>query len=959
MRSIRFTVGVLAALALAMAPQIASAQSALVTGEILGTVFDPDAAVMPGTTISIANAETGFNRSTVTDASGFFRFSLVPTGTYDVRADLAGFKSEIKRGITVSLGSAVKIDFTLALTAVEEEIVVTADAPVVEVSNPSVASSVNDEQIANLPLEGRDFKDLAILVPGSVISDDSKQNNRGGLTMGARAIQNSFNIDGTNSQSSFFGEERGGTRPAFTFSQAAIKEFQVIKSSYNLQFTSTGGVINAITKSGTNSFHGEVFGYYSDDSMRGTDADGNEATSYERMQYGFALGGPIVRDKLHFFGSLDAQDYTTPYYADNWDTLSPAEVVQFNQITGLDYTNEIGQIDMTNDSTVFLIKADWQIVSNHLFAVRYNWHETEGLNGLYSNPFPSTFRSLNSTEGNNFDSLVGNLNSVLSDNAFNEAIIQYSAERRPRTPNTTLIPETAIYGYRATFGQKSYLPNKLDEDRLQIIDNFTYYMGNHTLKAGINFDFVHYDNVFLYYGNGYYTFSDWDDFFDADAGNYRQAFSASDGAIVFDVDYYSFYLQDEWRASPNLTLTYGLRYDLQDNPTPDMSNPGYPDTASIPDDTNNWSPRVGFAWDINGDGKSVLRGGAGYFYDNIPTLTLSNAMNDNGVRTLTLYQRCYAGDECPTYPDTWSGPGDLEGGGSPSIKVVSPDFQNPETKRVSLGYEREILRDFSLGADFIYYETKYLARSQDQNVTATDELTVDGLTMYDYGEAYPDFNEINQYTSDVPAEYTAIVLKARKRFSSNWAFDASYTWSDAKDSDSNERATTSYPFDQYDLSQSWGPSDFDHTHKFVLSGVWQLPYNFLISGIAYYRSGFPYTAYSEGWDSNGDGQDENEQALIQNSDGSYFRYERNTFRQPNYKKLDLRLSWTANFGRDFSLELIFDVFNVTNSDNWYTTNRALNDWEWDGSDYEMNDNFGELNGWGDPRTYQIGARFSF
>jgi hypothetical protein len=189
--------------------------------------------------------------------------------------------------------------------------------------------------------------------------------------------------------------------------------------------------------------------------------------------------------------------------------------------------------------------------------------------------------------------------------------------------------------------------------------------------------------------------------------------------------------------------------------------------------------------------------------------------------------------------------------------------------------------------------------------------------------------------------------------------NASYTWSEANDSGSNERSTTFYPFDQYDLGVSWGPANFDHTHKFVLSGAYQLPFNFLISGIAYIRSGFPYTAYSSGWDSNGDGADDNEQALIIEDDGSYFRYDRNTFRQPYYRKLDLRLSWTANFGRNLALELIFDVFNVTNEDNWYTSNTTLSEFDWDGSDYELRDDFGEPNRFGQPRSYQFGAKFTF
>ena len=271
MRNFRLILGVFAAVLLVVAPQMGWAQSNVASGKIFGTCADPDGAMMPGVIIQVNNQDTGFTRGTVSDANGFFRLDLLPSGTYDVRGDLSGFKSEIKRGIVVTLGSSIKVEFQLALSAVEEEIIVTAESPVIETTNPSVASDVSSRAIANLPLNGRDFTDFVVLTPGAIAQSDESQ-GRGGISIAARGIQNSFNIDGANDQSSFFGEERGGTRPPFTFSQSAIKEMQVIRNSYNLQFSAGGGIINAITKSGTNQFRGEVFGYYRDQSMTSTNA---------------------------------------------------------------------------------------------------------------------------------------------------------------------------------------------------------------------------------------------------------------------------------------------------------------------------------------------------------------------------------------------------------------------------------------------------------------------------------------------------------------------------------------------------------------------------------------------------------------------------------------------------------------------------------------------------------------
>ncbi len=955
MRKFVMTLGLVVAVAVLLAPHAVWAQSSGSTGQIIGTAMDADGGAMPGTTVIATNTETGFSRTAITDTAGFYRLDLLPVGTYDVKAALDGFRTEIQRGAHVGLGSSVRIDYVLAESAVAEEIVVTAEAPVIETTNPSVTATVGDHAIANLPLQGRDFTDFAILVPGTVAADPSQSGGRGGLNMGARGIQNSFNIDGSNSQSSFFGEERGGTRPPFTFSQAAIKEFQVIKSSYNLQFNASGGVLNAITKSGTNQFRGELFYYYRDDSFIETDALGFDSNAFDQKQYGFALGGPIVKDKLHFFVSYDSQRFVTPYFA-RFRDFPEDRTAEWEAMTGLTYDEETGEIKQTNDADVIMLKLDWQLSNNHLLTLRdnYSTQEGENLTSSYSN----TGRSNNGLEENSFNSFVASLNSVFSENAFNELIVQYANEERPRTANNTDSPEVGIYRFRASWGQNQFLPNFLNEDRLQIIDNFTYYMGDHTLKAGMNLDFVKFDDGFFRYGGGSYSFSEWDDFFNNEPYSYTQSFSDYDGAVDFNTDYYAFYVQDEWRTSPNFTLTYGLRYDLQAHDDPKETNPLYPDTGQIPDDTNNWAPRVGFAWDLAGDGKSVLRGGIGYFYDNTPTLLDANAMLANGVRVIRVSSRCEF-QACPTYPDRFGGLGDLDEV-TPDIFVYDRNFENPETMRMSLGYEREILTDFSMGVDLIYSETDKLQRKWDQNIgDATGELTPDGRPVYVpyyYHSNYEDFDQIMQYTSDAKAKYKAIVLKGRKRFSGGWMLDASYTWSEATDTDSNERSvssSSSFPEDQFNLNNDWGPSNFDVQHKFIMSGSYQLPLDMMVSGIIYIRSGFPYSAH-DGRDLNNDGYTRNERAVVETSPGVFFHYGRNTFRQPYYRNMDLRLSKIFRFGRDLELEIIAEAFNVTNEDNMYTDETQLID-----RYGNVDEDFGKLTQAGDPRGYQLGLKFRF
>jgi hypothetical protein len=267
-----------------------------------------------------------------------------------------------------------------------------------------------------------------------------------------------------------------------------------------------------------------------------------------------------------------------------------------------------------------------------------------------------------------------------------------------------------------------------------------------------------------------------------------------------------------------------------------------------------------------------------------------------------------------------------------------------------------VVRDLSLGIDVIYQETSKLERKQDQNLEANGGETLDGRPTYDRYTVQPDLGKIMQFTSDAEAEYTAVMITARKRFSNRWFIDASYTWSDAKDNDSNERSVSSsgdYPMQQDDLSYSWGPANFDIRNKFVLSAAYQLPYNFLISTIVSYRSGFPYTAL-DSRDNNGDSYDRNERAMYQDSQGNWILADRNSYRQPSNKRWDLRASWTANLSSRMSLEIILDVFNVTNEANWWTSRNTLVD-----DDGNFEDDFGELNNPGEPRNYQLGLKFRF
>lgn len=447
-----------------------------------------------------------------------------------------------------------------------------------------------------------------------------------------------------------------------------------------MQFgNASGGIINAITKSGTNNFKLEGWYYFRDESMMEDFKRPPAATvapqkgAFEQHQFGLAVGGPVIKDKLHYFVSYDGQRLDRPL-ALEFRNFPAGREADFEAKTGLSLSQEsFRTITQTNDDDVLLGKLDWQVSPSLLATFRHNYSNYEGQNATSSSI--TTGVSNNGLEKNKFNSSVLNLNAVLGANAFNELILQYAKEERPRMANTTAIPEVAISS-DAFFGRNNFLPNNLIEERTQIADNFSYYLEKHGIKAGFNVDLVSYDDYFFRYQGGRYFYRSWNDFFNNKPSQYIQSFSDYDGRVKFDTNYYSGYVQDEWKPSPHLTITAGVRYDFQDNPKPEETNPKFPNTGKIPNDKNNWAPRVGFAWDPFGEGKTVVRGGFGYFYDNTPTLLLANAMLTNGIRVVRVTLNCTSSQPCPTFPNTFPSLGSLPVS-TPDLFVFAPGYENP------------------------------------------------------------------------------------------------------------------------------------------------------------------------------------------------------------------------------------------------------------------------------------------
>jgi hypothetical protein len=983
----------------------AFAQTSSTSGEISGVVADSSGAALPGVTVIATNTETGLTRTVVSDESGAYTMGLLPPGTYDVTAELEGLGTATRRGVTVLLGTASNVRLSID-PQLAEQITVTAEAPVVDTTQADLTMAVTEAQIDNLPLLGRDFKDLVLLTPGAGEAFGGRVS-----VNGARGMQTDYNIDGAEANSDFFGEERGGTEAPFVFSQAAIREFQVIRSTYNAEYSrGVGGTMNAITKNGTNDIEAELFYFYRDQDWadeRSATLNGRQVSEFfearDSDQYGAAVGGPLVRDRLFFFVTGDFQDISEPLTSRDVRGTSlfqalPAEtrnafLARVDQLLGGALEDQF-QFDATQDQEVYLVRLDGNLGNSHHAFLRYNSAE-------YTN-FPSEgsadILSNNGTEFNQVESTVLQVNSVFGASLANEFTIQRGIEERPIFALENDLPETVIQDIDFTFGRSEFLPNRTDEDKWQAKNDLTWFFGNHQIKGGVEYLQTEIDNLFPREAGGQIFFSNVEDFLANRPNRIDQGFGPTGGLNAFDYEAYGLFLQNSQRIGERLTLDYGVRYDRQSIPEPVgniyTTHPEF--LTDFQDDSDNWAPRVGFAWDVEGDGRSVLRGGVGRFFNPLPSILYAGPLAEIAGLYNRIGLNCSTG-RCPEYPNILT-PEQFanEARTATNVTTVSPDLEAVETIRTSLAYERQLGTSYSVSLEGVYSQFENAQRLVNINV-APSGLTYGDLVVYDPrspNRPYTDLSVVRRHVSDAEGEYTSLTLGTRKLAvgDSRFSWLAHYTWSEAIDQDSNERSTsTSFSLDPFDPEVSEGRADYDIEHRFLASGTYELPWGIRLAGIFTWRTGTPYTQGIDVTGFNGlnglDSQGIETPVFVDRNGGvinltlangftpqqlSAFLaergarlQERNTERQPDYRNLDLRLSKAFDVG-PVELELIGEVFNALNEEIEFIT--ASNQVRFIGSQtngvwsFRENPDFGESNSFNNlsvPRQYQVAVRIRF
>ncbi len=917
----------------------ASAQSP--TGGILGTVLDPSGAPLPGATVTARNQKTGATRRAVTGAGGAFSIPLLPVGTYDVSIDMPGFTSQKRGNIAVGVGADVTLSVRLELASVQSSVAVTAEAPLLETTRSEQASAVGERSIQNLPTNGRNFIDFVLTTPG--VTKDPRQ---GDISFaGQRGTLNSLVIDGANNDNTFFGQALGRTgsgRAPYQFSQDAVKEFEVNRNAYSAEYGRAGGaVINVVTKSGTNDFHGSAFEFYRDKGLNANDyvnvVNGRPKGNYHYNQFGASLGGPVLRDQLFFFANYDGQRNT------NGNTVilntSGLNLSDPNTAAGLARLTPLASpYDRGQNQDVFLLKADWNAMPGGQVSVRYNGQRFTGKNNENGGTTQAEQHSGDSLV--NTDTVTASVTNAFTSSLFNELRGQYARDSEPGTANSA-DPEAIISdgSFSFTIGRNFFSPRETTITRYQVADAATLISGSHTFKAGFDWSRDLILNWFPGNFSGSYSFNSVANYNLGKSTSYTQAFPGAGTTGPYtnpDLSEVAAFLQDEWRPGTDLTVDLGVRYDRQGVAQPNVRNPDPQllaagiDTSHIPIDGNDVAARVGFAWTPKGQDRTVVRGGYGMFYGRTPSIMFGTAHSNNGINVQTL---TFTGASQPTYPNIFPS---IPSGvvlPKPTIFTFDPNFRSPLVHQASLGVEHAVTPDVSVGLSYLWVKGTHLQRSTDINVGSPGTTTyTDGsgntYTLVRYGPDRPfaNFNRVIQFQSTAESEYNGATLEIIKRFSHNWEARLAYTF--GKVIDTKPDATAVVPASSDDAKFASDPRNFladravgdaDQRHRAVLSAYWSLPYfrsaggweqavlgGWSLSGILTVASGQPYTPIvTPNTDLNNDGNNRNDIAP---------GFSRNTQTYPMFLSLDPRLTKDIPIG-PVNLQLIAEAFNIFNRSN--------------------------------------------
>ena len=911
-------------------PAATSAQTT--NGVISGIVSDAQGAVLPGVTVTLRNTETGLTRTAVTEADGRFRAGGLPPGPYSIRAELQGFGTVEITDVTVAVGSEAVRNLTMQVQGLQESVTVTAEAPVVDTTMTEVSGVITQEQMQLLPLPSRQPMTLALLMPGTNADAVRPRKANANIGAGAFTMGSALLVDGV------WNKEGNTGEPRQDFPQAAIREFKVYVSQSPAEYGWTaGGVVSFATKSGTNLFTGEAFEYFRDKSLNALNmfekAAGGEKPDYRRHQFGVALGGPVMQDRVHFFTAAEGTRETKFF------TVSTGRPDLYGKLEGTYPEPEY--------NAMFFGRGDVQVNASQTFFARYAWQNSDfdcelcgGRNAAFSDTGIQQKRY----------SFLPSHTWVISSRVLNEVRGQWTnyhfrqhppgvapQERLYDDSPARTAPLTQVFSFPSlVWGSNGnfYTTHRSREIR----DDLTISFGQHTLKTGgdyqdLSFEGDNRPNL------GTWTFRTDQPFDPTNLAAFVplpgsvQQFSASLLKLprLSPNAMWSVYAQDEWRPVTNLTLTLGLRYDRQIkvwnefrdfNDKNDFPTTGTPTQLPFIDlesrgDKNNWGPRVGLAWDLR-EGQTVVRAGYGSYFNPTNIQIAGQEVNNLQQLTVTIAN--------PPYPDPYGGqdPVRFISAAPQSITILANDLENLESRAYTVGFSQELMPSVAVHVDFVYNEMLNAPLAVDVNRRANDVPTAP--------RQMTQFQRVNQVQKIGWLDYKALMLRLDKRLNNRYMYMLSYTLGDSFGN--LPGGATTFTMTQAEAPQlDEGPMSSDRRHAVVASGSVVLPFDVTLSGVYTYRSTMPFSAMA-GVDINGDAnitdfvpgtarsafnRGDNEQLMgLVNA----WRASRGLAALPlsqidtnEYTSLDVRASKSFQIRGRQTVELMAQVFNLLGRDN--------------------------------------------
>jgi hypothetical protein len=866
--------------ALVLAGAAAPAAGQITQAEIRGVVRDASEAAIPGATVTATHVETGATRETTSVASGAFRIAAVPVGTYRLRASLTGFKAEVRDGVRLGVGEVAAIDFTLVPGAIEETVEVRAEQALVSTQQSTLMARVTPAQIENLPLNGRDWLGLVALAPGA-------RGNPGDIRSGVSGSDGAkYLMDGADvSNQCCLGTNTG-------YSLETIEEFRVLSSRFDAEYGRAGGlVIDAVTKSGTNTFRGAAFGFLRHDRFDAENPFTGRVEPFKERQLGFTIGGPLKIDRAHFFASYEHHDRDA------------------TAIPNTGFSSYDSSVDQDRQRHLPSLRTDVQFGSAHrLFGRVSTRRQTEtnvGVGGRITEHAGRTARN------NGLDVSVGD-SWVLGDRAVNQLRVYFSHRHQPTEPNNAtprLNFPSIVLGAGLSDAQV------LTEKNLGISNTLSYFSswrGEHSLRMGFEAFRVHFYGATPTVSYGQFDFVV-DPLDPTDPRTYPAPtrFQQDLGLFSYDIvnPTFSAFIQDDWRLGSRLTLNLGLRYDVETGAYNDVSNPfAAVEPGSRRADRNNIGPRLGFAYDLSGEGRLVVRGGVGRYYGRLLLDILNIEVTNVDLRKV----RASVSNPSMSNPLGGRTEDDFRAGlGAVDYFYVANDLEIESQDQAAIGIAAQIGSRLGLEIDYVRIEGRNVPMQRNVNLFE-DQATGLPLNPRTAGRPFPRYAAVFREESTGYSQYDGVQTGFQARRAGGFLdLQGSYTLSRTKDTyTSNRFGFLNNPFD---LDDEYADSLADQRHRFIVNGTAHLPWNTVVSTVFFAGSPRPININTRldpfGVGNYGFGS-------TRWLDASGARIPRNGERADRWDlKLDLRIAKAIRMGRT-SLQGIVDVFNALNRENW-------------------------------------------